>query len=339
MNSARRILLLEDAPWGGVHTLCKTLADALANDDWQVVAVNWRDTSWRELLALARSANVLVASHNFGATYAAIVLKWLTHKPVISWVHGPLMEVLHQARASWLKRLQLHWFYGQVTRFVCVSRTTQNSLLEFLGHPAQHRTTVILNAVAPMPEGQALHVHIPHSADNTLPPLLLGFVGRFSPEKRPGFLLETLRELPEHAQLGLIGEGPLRHTLVHQGMDLLQQGRLHFLGKHPSGASLYKPWQMTLLASRYEGFGMAALESLACGVPCVALPIPAMRELYALDAPYLLARGDTPIALAEAVMAVFSLPNQKVQQDMARIVARHNLEDFTRAWQEVLRTC
>jgi glycosyltransferase involved in cell wall biosynthesis len=122
-------------------------------------------------------------------------------------------------------------------------------------------------------------------------------------------------------------------------MDLLQQGRLHFLGKHPSGASLYKPWQMTLLASRYEGCAMAALESLACGVPCVALPIPAMRELYALDAPYLLARGDTPIALAEAVMAVLSLPEQQVQQDMARIVARHNVQDFAHAWQEVLRTC
>jgi len=331
--------LLEDAPWGGVHTLCQTLAGALAGDEWQIDAVHWRKTSWRDLLALARKADVLLASHNFGATYAAIVLKWLTHKPVISWVHGPLIEVLQQARASWLKRIQLRWFYSQVTRFVCVSRTTQNSLLEFLGPQAERRTWVILNAVAPMPEGQALHVHIPHSAENTLPPLLLGFVGRFSPEKRPGFLLETLRELPEHAQLGLIGEGPLRHTLVHQGMDLLQQGRLHFLGKHPSGASLYKPWQMTLLASRYEGFGMAALESLACGVPCVALPIPAMRELYALDAPYLLARGDTPIALAEAVMAVLSLPEQQVQADMARIVARHTLSNFTQAWQEVLQAC
>ena len=83
---------------------------------------------------------------------------------------------------------------------------------------------------------------------------------------------------------------------------------------------------------------MTALESLACGVPCVALPIPAMRELYDRDAPYLLARGDAPVALAEAVMTVLSLPAQQVRDDMARILARHCVEVFAGNWQEVLRT-
>ena len=84
---------------------------------------------------------------------------------------------------------------------------------------------------------------------------------------------------------------------------------------------------------------MTALESLACGVPCVALPIPALRELYDRDAPYLLARGDAPVALAEAVMTVLSLPAQQVRDDMARIVARHSVEVFAEKWQEVLHTC
>ena len=84
---------------------------------------------------------------------------------------------------------------------------------------------------------------------------------------------------------------------------------------------------------------MTALESLACGVPCVSLPIPAMRELYDRDAPYLLARGDTPVALAEAVMTVQSLPAQQVRDDMARIVTRHSVEGFVENWQEALRTC
>ena len=164
-------------------------------------------------------------------------------------------------------------------------------------------------------------------------------MGRLSTEKRPHLLLDTLRFLPEQAQLGIVGEGPLHRHMVHDGMDLLAQGRVHFLGKHPSGESLYKPWQMTLLTSRYEGCPMTALESLACGVPCVSLPIPAMRELYDRDAPYLLARGDAPVALAEAVMTVRSLPAQQVRDDMARIVARHHIDGFVCNWQEALRTC
>jgi glycosyltransferase involved in cell wall biosynthesis len=218
-----------------------------------------------------------------------------------------------------------------------VSRTTQDSLLSFISLGKQQRCTVVPNGIAPMAEGQPIHVHAGHGGNGILP-LLLGYVGRLSAEKRPNLLLDTLRCLPDEAQLGIVGEGPLHRQMIHDGLDLMYQGRLHFLGKHTSGESLYKPWQMTLLTSRYEGCPMTALESLACGVPCVALPVPALRELYDRDAPYLLARGDAPVALAEAVMTVRSLPAQQVRDDMARIVERHSVEGFVGNWQEVLRT-
>jgi glycosyltransferase involved in cell wall biosynthesis len=334
----RRILLLEEPGWGGVHTMTRTLADALTAQGWQVTALPWQQTHWATLVDVAKRHDVLVAAHNFGPTYCGAALKAITGKPLVSWVHGPLLDVLHEARASVLKRLWLRLLYKQVSQFVCVSRTTQDSLLGFITLGKQQRCTVVPNAIAAMPEGQPIHVHAGHGGDGVAP-LLLGYVGRLSAEKRPHLLLDTLRFLPDEAQLGIVGEGPLHRQVVHGGMDLLAQGRLHFLGKHPSGESLYKPWQMTLLTSRYEGCPMTALESLACGVPCVTLPIPAMRELYDRDAPYLLARGDAPVALAEAVMTLRNLPPQQVRDDMARIVARHHVDGFVGSWQEVLRTC
>jgi glycosyltransferase involved in cell wall biosynthesis len=290
------------------------------------------------LVSAAKEHDIIVATHNFGPTYCGAALKAITGKPLVSWVHGPLLDVLHEARTSLLKKLWLKLLYKQVSHFVCVSRTTQDSLLSFIKLSARQTATMVPNGLAPMPEGQAIHVHAGHGGEG-LPPLLLGYVGRLSAEKRPHLLLDTLRHLPEEAQLGIVGEGPLHRKMVHDGMDLMYQGRVHFLGKHPSGTSLYKPWQMTLLTSRYEGCPMTALESLACGVPCVSLPIPAMRELYDLDAPYLLARGDAPVSLAEAVMTVLSLPEEQVRADMARIVARHHIDGFVSNWQEVLRTC
>ncbi len=336
-SHARRILLLEEPSWGGVHTMTRTLADALSAQGWQVTALPWQQTQWPTLVSTAKQHDVIVATHNFGPTYCGAALKTITGKPLVSWVHGPLMDVLHEAGASALKKLWLRLLYKQVNQFVCVSRTTQDSLLSFITLGKQQRCAVVPNGIAPMPEGQAIHVHAGHGGEG-IPPLLLGYVGRLSAEKRPHLLLDTLRYLPEEAQLGIVGEGPMHRKMIHDGMDLMYQGRVHFLGKHPSGASLYKPWQMTLLTSRYEGCPMTALESLACGVPCVSLPIPAMRELYDLDAPYLLARGDAPVSLAEAVMTVLSLPEQQVRDDMARIVARHHIDGFVGNWQEVLRT-
>ena len=337
MNT-RRVLLLEEPGWGGVHTMTRTLADALIAQGWQVSALSWRQSKWTTLVEAAKQHDVIVGTHNFGPTYCGAALKAITGKPLVSWVHGPLLDVLQEAGTSAVKKLWLRLLYKQVSQFVCVSRTTQDSLLSFIELGKQQRCTVVPNGIAPMAEGQPIHVYAGHGGEG-IPPLLLGYVGRLSAEKRPQLLLDTLRCLPEEAQLGIVGEGPMHRQMIHDGLDLMYQGRLHFLGKHPSGESLYRPWQMTLLTSRYEGCPMTALESLACGVPCVALPIPALRELYDRDAPYLLARGDAPVALAEAVMTVLSLPAQQVRDDMARIVARHSVEGFVGNWQEVLRTC
>ena len=318
--------------------MTRTLTDALSVQPWQDTAWPWQQTPWTTLVNAAKHHDVIVATHNFGPTYCGAALKAITGKPLVSWVHGPLMEVLQEANTSAAKKLWLKLLYKQVNQFVCVSRTTQDSLLSLIHLGKQQRCIVVPNGIAPMADGQAIHVHAGHGGEG-LAPLLLGYVGRLSSEKRPHLLLDTLRYLPEEAQLGIVGEGPMHRKMIHDGMDLMVQGRVHFLGKHPSGTSLYKPWQMTLLTSRYEGCPMTALESLACGVPCVSLPIPAMRELYDLDAPYLLARGDAPVALAEAVMTVRSLPEQQVRDDIARIVARHHVDGFVGHWQEVLHTC
>ncbi len=346
------VLLLEESDWGGVHTMTRTLQTALAQANWQVTALPWRQTPFTQLVNAAKQHDVIVGTHNFGPTYCGAALKAIAGKPLVSWVHGPLLDVLQQARASFAKKLWLRLLYKQVNQFVCVSRTTENSLHNFIGSTHNHEQTdaqvgsvkqtriksvVVPNGLQPLPEGQPLHVHAGHGGESGLPPLLLGYVGRLSAEKQPSWVIDAMRFLPDHAQLGIVGEGPLHRHLVHDCLDLLHQGRVHFLGKHPSGKSLYTPWQVTLMASRYEGCPMTALESLACGVPCVAMPIPAMRELYDLDAPYLLARGDAPVALAEAVMTVLSLPPEKVQDDMARIVARHHISHFTQGWINTLQ--
>ncbi len=51
---------------------------------------------------------------------------------------------------------------------------------------------------------------------------------------------------------------------------------------------------------------MAVLESLAAGVPCVGVPIPALREMLGSHMPYALAEDHSGSALAQAVLRVMS---------------------------------
>jgi glycosyltransferase involved in cell wall biosynthesis len=149
-------------------------------------------------------------------------------------------------------------------------------------------------------------------------------------------LLETLRALPDDAHLSVVGAGVLRSELENAGKDLMANGRLKFLGRQVSNQNLYTPYQVTLLTSKYEGCPMTALESLACGVPCVALPIPAMRELFAQEAPYLLAHDETPQALAITILNLMRMHKEQIQQDMARIVNKHSLKNFSYGCQSIL---
>ena len=120
----RRILLLEEPAWGGVHTMTRTLAYTLGQQGWQVTALPWQQTQSPTLVRVAKQHDLIVAAHNFGPTYCGAALKAITGKPLVSWVHGPLMDVLHEARTSAVKKLWLRLLYKQVSQFLCVSRTT-----------------------------------------------------------------------------------------------------------------------------------------------------------------------------------------------------------------------
>jgi len=353
LNHPVRVLLLQDPVtsnnWGGVQTMTQTLQLALQEQGFEVTAVPLQHTKFGELLFSARHCDVLVASHNFGPTYCGVALKTLTRKHLVSWVHGPLLDVLQMSKASWWKRRWLKHVYRYVDRFVCVSQTTEHSLLGFLSSSRAQsndssnrgnssttfsgktpRTVVIPNGLTPLTGNAESFVSDVNTTSSTN--LSLGYIGRLSQEKRPHLLLETLRALPDDAHLSLVGDGVLRPELEDAGKDLMASGRLKFLGRQVSNRNLYTPYQVTLLTSLYEGCPMAALESLACGVPCVALPIPAMRELFAQDAPYLLAHDETPQALATAVLNLMRTPKIQVQQDMARIVSNHLLMKFANSW-------
>lgn len=335
--------------------MTQTLQLALQEQGFEVTALPWQQTKFAKLLYEARQSDVLVASHNFGPTYCGVALKTLTRKPLVSWVHGPMLEVLQMSKASWWKRRWLKHVYGYVDRFVCVSQTTENSLLGFLTGSRAHtkdnsnggnssitpsgktsHTVVIPNGLTPLTGNTESFVSDVNTTSSTN--LSIGYIGRLSQEKRPHLLLETLRALPDDAHLSVVGDGVLRPELEDVGKDLMANCRLKFLGRQVSSRSLYTPYQVTLLTSLYEGCPMTALESLACGVPCVALPITAMRELFAQEAPYLLAHDETPQALAIAVLNLMRMPEEQVQKDIARITLKHSLPQFGHSWRIAIQS-
>jgi glycosyltransferase involved in cell wall biosynthesis len=113
------------------------------------------------------------------------------------------------------------------------------------------------------------------------------FAGRLIREKHADLLVRAFVILSkEHPELTLlvIGDGPERESLLGLTRELGLGERIRILGfeaEHDDLIARMKASKVFVLPSTREGFGITALEALACGLPVVTVdhPANAIREL------------------------------------------------------------
>jgi glycosyltransferase involved in cell wall biosynthesis len=98
--------------------------------------------------------------------------------------------------------------------------------------------------------------------------LWVGGLQHPDPSKAVAKLAATPRELP------LVLVGPNR-PWAHELPDVILTG--HVSDEHL--AAIYSGAHALVLPSEHEGFGLPAVEALACGTPVVACEVPALREV------------------------------------------------------------
>jgi glycosyltransferase involved in cell wall biosynthesis len=189
---------------------------------------------------------------------------------------------------------------SRASRVITPSETTKADLVH-LYQADPSRITVIPHGVSselrPLPRDQAqplverLGIQSPY--------FLL--VGAHHPRKNVPFLIEQFaRAFPATSveEVGLVvtnTSGELGQTLRSQASDLGVSSRVITLG-HISGellAALYSAAVAACVPSLYEGFGLPALEAMACGTPVLANGVGGVQEI-AEGAAVLVPSGDAP---------------------------------------------
>jgi glycosyltransferase involved in cell wall biosynthesis len=136
--------------------------------------------------------------------------------------------------------------------------------------------------------------------------LELLYVGRLSPQKNVGRLLEAMSLLGEPVGLRVIGDGELRDRLEAQAASL-RLSNVVFAGPKdgPDLARAYADADALVLPSDKEGMSLVALEAMAAALPIIATDVPGNAELVGgvglLSAP-------EPDALAAVIDSVASDP-------------------------------
>jgi D-inositol-3-phosphate glycosyltransferase len=143
---------------------------------------------------------------------------------------------------------------------------------------------------------------------------ILLYVGRFVPSKGADRMPEVMSHLRRDRlfRLLIVG-GDNHHTPGTQALKKLSrqhgvQDRITFLGRvtQEKLPNYYNAADLLVVPSRYESFGLVALESLACGTPVVATRVGAMEKILRDWETGHLVRNGSPRLLAEGIEAVVS---------------------------------
>ena len=177
--------------------------------------------------------------------------------PGVVTLHGTDARILAWPGASWLARRALR--SGRVV--TAVSSAVADGVERITGRP------VSADHVCPMPIG--LGTHRSEGGGG------LVFVGRLTAQKRVSIALDAHAQLlgndPE-LRFTIVGEGPERPALEAQARRLGTADRVDFKGTVAASevARTLGRADIFLFPAEREGFGLAAAEALAAGVPVIA---------------------------------------------------------------------
>ncbi len=158
-------------------------------------------------------------------------------------------------------------------------------------------------------------------------PILI-HLSNFRPVKRVLDTIEiahqVLKTLP--VRLVLIGDGPDRANAEQKVRELGIQDHVFFLGKQEDVYCLLSVGDIFLMPSASESFGLAALEAMSCGLPCITSDAGGLPELNQPGVTGFLAPvGDTR-AMSEYVIQI--LKDRALQEKLSQNARKHALSRF-----------
>ncbi len=111
---------------------------------------------------------------------------------------------------------------------------------------------------------------------------VVGFVGRLDRPKGADLLVEAAARLPRQERpwcFYLVGDGPQRGPLEARIRRLGLEGTVILAGLHENPAAVLRAFDVAVVPSRREAFGIAALEAMRMRVPVIVSPVGGLPEL------------------------------------------------------------
>lgn len=200
----------------------------------------------------------------FHPTIGLEFLQIRNHFPHLHWI---ACEHSSPYDYTWKRRLLNLGVYARADRLIVLTETAK----KYYKNRLIFHTEVIPNA---------LSFETDKSSDIFAKKIIA--IGRLERVKRFDLLIEAFALIAEKNPdwiLELVGDGTQRIPLQQQVLNYRLENQIRFLGYQKNVKELCLQASFCVISSEYEGFSLAALETLECGLPLISVDLPSIREI------------------------------------------------------------
>jgi len=227
--------------------------------------------------------------------------------------HGPIFR----GGTGCLYRLSLKLLGTRAKTIIANSQAAGRAVQRVLG-PADVPVVVVPNSVdlqrfdPARYDRQIVRGHLGLGEDD----FVVGFVGRLDRAKGADLLIEAaahLRDRQEVCRFYLVGDGGQRRALERQVRKRGLGGIVTFGGLCENPAEIMRAFDVAVVPSRREAFGVAALELMRMKVPVIVSPVGGLPELVE--------DGRTGIVLPEPGVSAIASAIRSLRRNRSRLAA------------------
>lgn len=267
------------------HVICYLEKPDELREDFASATVHFLEynSKWDLLQTIFRLKKIIknekvdvVHTHLFLSTIIGRAACWKSEVKLVSTIHSQLgIELFKKSKLSlWIERLTVSKKHSMVT-------VSDVVLTDYKKHiPFKGRTFVLHNFVKP-----CFFKLTTKASKSEFRTLKIVSVGNLKPVKNHIFLLQAVETLKgQPVEIDIYGEGSERVSL--QARIDQYQLPVQLMGFVSNVEEVLIQYHCFVTCSQHEGFGIAAMEAMAAGMPVLAPDLPVFREILGNGALY-----------------------------------------------------
>jgi len=311
--------------------------------DVPIIKLPYRNYDPRKVLAIARfcrNNNIdIIHGHLSKGNICSLLAGFLCKSKVILHEHGEIFCRGRYAIYQWILRC----CSGRASRIVAVSEATKKKLADVCKLSGD-KITVVSNFVNfdVFDLSKYNREEIRQKLNFKEEDIVIGFVGRLDRSKGVDIFLDTASVLCRQNTMFrfiVVGDGHERGSLENQARSLAILDKVVFAGMVKNPAPLIRAFDVGVVPSRREAFGMAAIELMAMNIPVVAADVGGLKELVINEQTGLICAKSTGSDFAAAIrrIAADTSLRTKVIQNASVLVQKYSIDIFINSVEKLYR--